>query len=136
MFEGVTAEELVGKAVKLLEVGRYQEAFEAFTTVLISDKKHLAATLGMSKVYQQLGELDKAGEWYGKFVAMFKEDTVRYTFLGEVCYLFSEYDKALEHFERAVVCGPTYTIAWNGMGHTYWAMGELQLALESYEMNY
>jgi len=135
--EKIKAEEHVKRGDKHLQNKEYLSAEFEYGTALRYDKKNLKAHHGLSKVYLETGEIDKAKEYLHKIGEL--DDL----FAKENKHIFNEvainlrkqkmYDEAIKNYKKAIIVDPEDEVLYYNMARAYYEKGELENALKYFK---
>ncbi|MCX8067152.1 MAG: tetratricopeptide repeat protein, partial [Anaerolineae bacterium] len=88
------------------DLGRHEEAIEAYRQAIELDPKLAAPWNNMGYVYSRLGRYEEAAEAYRRAIELDPKDAYPWNGLGNVYALRGEWEQALEAFRRAVELEP------------------------------
>ncbi len=110
---------LTNDGIGLLELGRKEEAREAFRSALNLDPNNAAALGNLGIVEMQLGDDETALVHAQATVRAAPEEAVHHYNLGSLLALKKRYEEALPSLRRAIEIDPDYAYAYNELGNVY-----------------
>jgi len=113
------ATRLANDGIGFLELGRKEEAREAFASALAVDPDNAAALGNLSVVEMQLGDDEAALIHAYEAVRAAPEEAVHHYNLGYLLALRRRYEEALPSLRRAIEIDPGYVYAYNELGNVY-----------------
>ena len=125
---------LANDGIGLLELGRKEEAREAFLSALSIDPDNAAALGNLATVEMQLGDDEAALVHAQAAVRAAPEEAVYHYNLGNLLALKNRYEEALSSLRRAIEIDPSYANAYNELGNIFLALSrpaEARKALET-----
>jgi tetratricopeptide (TPR) repeat protein len=114
---GVTR--LINDGIGFVDLGRREEAREAFRSALEIDAGNAAALGNLFVVEMQLGDDEAALLHAQAAVKAAPEEAVHHYNLGNLLALKKRYEEALPSLRRAVEIDPDYAYAYNELGNVY-----------------
>ncbi len=129
---GSEAYGVIGDA--LLELGRYEEAFDAFQT-MVDTRPDLSSYARVSYARELLGDVDGAVEAMRQAfdAAGMASDAAWAAYqLGELSWSTGEVRTAAGWYARGFDLDPTFAPNLAGLGKVAWARGNTELAIERY----
>ena len=122
------------------EAGLYDDAIEAYTSVIAIDPNGAAAYNNRGVAYANKGQHDRAIEDYNKAIALNPNGADAYNNRG-VAYAFQEqwayleratYERAIADYNKAIALNPNYAAAYINRGSAYGFKGQHDRAIEDY----
>jgi tetratricopeptide (TPR) repeat protein len=110
---------LTNDGIGLLELGRQEEAREAFRSALDIDPDNAGALGNLAIVETQLGDDEAALVHVQAAVRAAPEEAVHHYNLGRLLALRKRYEEALSSLKRAIEIDPDYSYAYNELGNVY-----------------
>ncbi len=129
---GSEAYGVIGDA--LLELGRYEEAFDAFQT-MVDTRPDLSSYARVAYARELLGDVDGAVEAMRQAfdAAGMAPDAAWAAYqLGELAWSAGEVRTAADWYARGYDLDPTFAPNLAGLGKVAWARGNIDLAIERY----
>lgn len=115
------------------EEGRFAEAQEAYSEVLIADPGHAEAWRLMSMLAEKFGRSDLALDWIGKALAL-EPDNVQYLFAeGVILQGVGRVAEAEERYHQAIGLNPDLPDGHNNLGVLMRDQGRKAEALAAYQ---
>lgn len=111
--------------------GDYVTAELAFFEVLMASPDEAAAHFYLGRIFQERGQLERAGEQYE--AAAGSDYRESYFFLGLVYFQQRRFDDSVAAYEKYLAAYGDDATAWYNLGVTYDAAGRGDKAEESYE---
>ena len=81
--------------------GRYETAIGHYRKALQADKSYFWATYNLGLAYQQLGQLDEAGQWYGRALTQSPDHPEVLCNLGWLAWRAGKFQDAADRFQDA-----------------------------------
>lgn len=129
--DGQDQSALIGKAERLTDIGRYEEALAAMEVL-----KKMAP--GKWWVYAQRGrtlsfakKLNEALEDFNRAAKMNPKSGALYSWRGEALRNLGRYGEAEKDFQKAVELDPEYSFSWECLGRLKLMQGRLKEAYEA-----
>jgi hypothetical protein len=82
--------------------------------------------------YYDLGEYQKAIEYYSEAIRLNPEYVVAYNNRGSAYYFLGQYERAIEDFDEAIRLNPEYVVAYINRGMAYYNLDQYLLAMVNY----
>jgi peptidoglycan/xylan/chitin deacetylase (PgdA/CDA1 family)/uncharacterized caspase-like protein len=101
----------VQRAMSLYREKRYQEAADAFESVLKIHPGHVMATNNLGFVYFKLGRLDDAVTWYEKAIALDPKRAIAYANLGDALVQLNRPADAKRAYQKFLELQPRSKLA-------------------------
>ena len=112
------------KISMLCEIGRGQEAIDAFLPAVESGSGILDEWICLIHAYDRNGQSQKAWEWTQKAEQKFPESAMLHIYSGDLCKALERYEDAFAHWQRAKEMEPTWMDSWYAMGFCYEELGD------------
>lgn len=112
------------KISMLCEIGRGQEAIDAFLPAVESGSGILDEWICLIHAYDRNGQSQKAWEWTQKAAQKFPESAMLHIYSGDLCKALERYEDAFAHWQRAKEMEPTWMDSWYAMGFCYEELGD------------
>ena len=131
----IKAEEHVKRGEKHLQNKEYNSAEFEYGTALRYDEENLKAHHGMSKIYIETGQTDKAKEHLkkmGEIEALY--DPVNKHIFNECAIDLRKqkmYNEAINNYKKAIEIDPNDEVLYYNMARAYFEKGEMENAMES-----
>lgn len=81
--------------------GRYETAIGHYRKALTADKSYFWATYNLGLAYQQLGQFDEAGQWYGRALQQSPDHPEVLCNLGWLAWRAGKFQEAADRFQDA-----------------------------------
>jgi tetratricopeptide (TPR) repeat protein len=124
---------LTNDAIGFLELGRKEEAREAFRSALDIDPDNAAALGNLAIVEIQLGDDEAALVHAQASVRAAPEEAVHHYNLGNLLALKGRYEESLSSLRRAIEINPNYAYAYNELGNVYLELNHPAEARKAFE---
>jgi tetratricopeptide (TPR) repeat protein len=125
--------EMVNKGYSLTELGRYQDALEAYNQAIESEPDYAWAWGRKGRTLRLLERYDEALDCYTKALELNPKDAWSWNGKGIVLDRLRRLDDALQHFEQATKVEPSYVWYWYNRGDTLKEMNRYEDALKMIE---
>jgi len=112
------------RATLLAEMGRSQEARNAYIDVLARDPAHRLALNNLGTLLYATGYRTAARTAYGEAVARHPDDPMGHVNLGNILHEIGEYLAARQHFEAALRSDPNHAVAHQGLAYVLDELGD------------
>jgi len=130
---GLQCQILNNTGIALSNLGRYDEAIEAYQQAISVDPKFPISYYGLGNALSALGRYDEAIEAYQQAIGVDPKDAFPCNGLGNVLSDLSRYDEAIEAYQQAIKIDPSYADPCNGLGNALCALGRYGEAIEAYQ---
>jgi tetratricopeptide (TPR) repeat protein len=124
---------LTNNGIGLLELGRKEEAREAFHSALDIDPDSAAALGNLATVEMQLGDDEAALVHAQAAVRAAPGEAVYHYNLGNLLARKQRYEEALASLRRAIEIAPDYAYAYNELGNVYLELDRPAEARKAFE---
>jgi tetratricopeptide (TPR) repeat protein len=124
---------LTNDGIGLLELGRKEEAREAFRSALVADPDNAAALGNLAAVEVQLGDDEAALVHAQEAARAAPQEAVHHYNLGNLLALKKRYEEALPSLRRAIEIDPDYAHAYNELGNVYLELDRPAEARKAFE---
>jgi protein O-GlcNAc transferase len=143
-----TAEQLIGKAVKLnpkyadarcnlglvlQKLGRYDEALASYDKAVAIEPRYAEAHYNRGIVLKDLGRFEEAIECYDKAVAIKPDYVEAHINRGSALHELKQFDDALASFDKVLAIKPNYAEAYYNRGNALRELRRHEDALASYD---
>ena len=115
---------------------RYQDAIDAYQTVLTLNPPHSAALNTynyLGKAFIESGQFEHAIQAYQQVIELKEDEAFGYYNLGNALAKNTKYDEAIEAYKKAIELKPDYHEAYSNLGNILKEKGERAEAIEAYE---
>ncbi|MCI0566202.1 tetratricopeptide repeat protein, partial [bacterium] len=116
----------------LSDLGRNEEAIEAYRQAVALDPKDAYPYNGLGSALSDLGRNEEAIEAYWQAVAIDPKDAYSWNGLGNALHALGRNEEAIETYRQAVAIDPKDAYSWNGLGNALHALGRNEEAIEAY----
>jgi tetratricopeptide (TPR) repeat protein len=116
----------------LSDLGREQEAVEAYREAINIDPQYAYAYNGLGNVLIDLGENEEAEKAFRTTIRIDPQYAYAYNGLGNVLIDLGRSQEAVEAYRQATKIDPQYAYAYNGLGNVLIDLGRSQEAVEAY----
>ena len=133
--QGLTASELIDKALALLENGKYTDpdmALEYLNKAISLDSNYAVAYNNRGNTWAVKGNYDRAISDYNKAIELNPRDAKAYYNRGIAWYKKGNYDQAISDFNKAIELNPRYAEVYNNRGSTWYVKGNYDWAISDY----
>jgi tetratricopeptide (TPR) repeat protein len=110
--------------------GRYDEAIEAFETILLDNPDAAPAYVGLGNVHARKGDYKEALAYYEGALHLKKDLVPALLMSGNVYMRQGDFARAIEMYKKALAVNPGLDRARLGMGGAYAKMGMFDKAIE------
>jgi len=117
----------------LTNLGRNEEALEAYKQAIIVDSKEAAPYNGLGNVLSDLGRNEEALEAYKQAISVDQKWGFPYNGLGNVLTNLGRNEEALEAYKQAIIVDSKEAAPYNGLGNVLTNLGRNEEALEAFE---
>lgn len=124
---------LTNDGIGFQELGRQEEAQEAFRSALEIDPANAAALGNLAIVEMQLGEDEAALAHLQSAARAAPEQAIYHYNLGNLLALRKRHEEALQSLRRAIEIDPNYTYAYNELGNLYLELDHPTEARKAFE---
>jgi lipoprotein NlpI len=131
--KGVKAEEWLERGFELGNLGRHQDALDAFGNALLINPNYVIAWYYTGLALHNLGREYQALEVYEKLLSIDPNFIMAWYNKGIALYDFGRYQDALEAYETTLALNPTFANAWCNKGSTLFALGRDRESLDAFE---
>ncbi len=131
-MNNLPAEEWVKKGIELGELGRLEEALEAYNKATELDPQLAEAWYNKGVALDELGRLEEALEAYNKATEIDPQLAKAWYNKGVALYKLGRLEEELEAFTKAIEIDPHYARAWYNKGVTLGQLGRREEELEAY----
>lgn len=121
-----------GKGNALADLGRLDEALEAYETCSRLDPSYAHPWNGKGNVLADLCQLDEALEAYDRCSRLDPKMAAPWTGKGSVFLQLGKTDLAIEAYEKSIRLDPGRSNPWNCMAVALWKLGKIKEASELY----
>ena len=99
------------------------QALKSYQHIVDLDPNNLEGLRGLGNVYYDTHERSKAGEYYGKYLAIKPDDPEVRTDLGTMYYENGQAPEAIAEYKRVIAANPSFFQAYFNLGIVYDAQG-------------
>jgi pentatricopeptide repeat protein len=110
----------------------YPQAIAEFRTAMSLEPYYVYPVAGLARSYAEMGELDKAIEYYKRAIALRPEEMEWYFLIGFSYYAAGRLDEAIAAWQEAARLEPDYPQPHFQLGIAYEDQGQYQRAIEEY----
>jgi tetratricopeptide (TPR) repeat protein len=114
-----------------LKKGLGAEALNEFNTILVKDKRNVAALQGKATALVQLNRLSEAEQVLRETIAIDEKAWQAYLLLGSVYDRQKQYEDAVVAYRKAVTVNPKSASAYNNLGVSLFLMRKYQESAEA-----
>ena len=114
------------------DLGRYDEAVEAYKKAVELDPDDAYPWNGLGEVYRHLGRYDEAIKAYQKAIELDANYAYPWNNLGNVHAALGRYDEAIKAYQKAIELDANYAYPSNNLGNIYAALGRYDEAIKAY----
>jgi len=122
-----------GKAVSLLNEGKYEEAIEKFTEAITEDPENPVFYYYRGAAFEKTGDLDKSMEDYQKSVELKPDFILPTANIGKIYAKKREFEKAIEFYKEAAELGDKDATNYYNCGVCLMNLGKNEQAKEVLE---
>ena len=115
------------------QTGRYQEAVEAFLSVLSQQPNNADAVLGLAETYKASGDFKNAEGSYKHAIALQPNYWGGYNKLGAFYYMQGRYEDAIQQFQTVVKLVPDSDRGYNNLGGILQRLGRYDEAVRVFQ---
>jgi tetratricopeptide (TPR) repeat protein len=115
------------------ELGRYQDAVEAFKQAIRIKPDYAEAHCNLGVAYGKLGRWQEAIEAFSQAIKIKTDYAEAHYNLGVAYGKLGRYQEAVEAYKQAIRIKPDYAEAYYNLGVAYGELGRYQEAVESYK---
>ncbi len=112
------------RALLLGELGRIEEAKQAYLELLVLSPSHFGALNNLGAILYSRGFRTAARTCYAEAAARHPENPVGHVNLANALVEDGNLVPAREHFEKALSLAPDHADAHRGLGNLFWALGD------------
>lgn len=105
------------------DFGRYEEAVENFNNVLASDPTNADAYRELARVYESLGEIEKAESTTRRSIQLKPDYWAGHNMLGTIYLENNQYENAIEKFKKVIELTPDNYTGYMNLGSAYLYLG-------------
>jgi tetratricopeptide (TPR) repeat protein len=116
----------------LSNLGRAEEAIEAYRQAVAVDPKYASPYNGLGNALRSLGRAEEAIEAYRQAIAVDPKYAYPYNGLGNALSDLGRKEEAIEAYRQAVAVDPNYTYPYYGLGIALSNLGRTEEAIEAY----
>lgn len=130
---GLSAEQWAAKGASLAQLGKHEEAIEAFDRAIQLDQELAQAWTGKAEALRVLGRPREALMCCNRALSRDPHSIGAYNTRG-LCYAaLNEHDRALDDFDRAITLDPNQREVWHNRGLSLEAKGDYEAAIECFD---
>jgi tetratricopeptide (TPR) repeat protein len=115
------------------ELGRWQEATEAFKQAIRIKPDYADAHNNLGAAYSKLGRWQEAVDEYKQAIKIKTDYAEAHYNLGTTYSKLGRYQEAIDEYKQTIRIKPDYADAHNNLGIVYGELGRYQEAVESYK---
>lgn len=123
---------LLGEANDLAKAGQYPEALAIYDQLLTEQPDLYQINLNIASVHREMGDLDKAVEYYGKVLEFEPLHTGALVSTGDVLVTQGKLEEAVVYFEKAIGQTDDHIIPFN-VAEIYFNEGKAAEAIAFYQ---
>ncbi len=123
----------VAAAEELYEAGNYQEALDAFSTILEQKPEVNAIRVRIGECHLQLGNSDEAKALGEQVLSADPNNAAALTLMGNIAYKQSDWESAEKYYSRIVELAPGDAGVWANLGEITMNLRKYDKAQEAYE---
>jgi serine/threonine protein kinase len=128
-----TKEEWYNEGLALYNVGKYQEAIEAYNHAIEFDARYAFAYNNRGLAYRNLKKYAKAMVDYNRAIELDARYADAYYNRGVTYYDLMEFTRAIEDFSRAIDLAPRAANTYGGRGLAYYILDDYQDAIQDFD---
>ena len=132
IYEDPILVSLLGKADRLRQEGRYQEAISTYDQAIVLNAKVPEAHWGRCYSLNKLSQPEAAFDACAQALKLNPKYPEAFSSQGYALHQQEKYEAALEHFDHALKLKPKFAEAWTNKGVTLQALGYRTEALNAF----
>lgn len=117
----------------LINLGRKEEAIEAYRQAIAIDPKFAYPYHGLGTALSSLGRKEGAIEAYRQAIAVDPKFSYPYNDLGGVLLNIGRNEEAIEAYRQAIAIDPKFSYSYYGLGSALFNLGRKEEAIETYQ---
>jgi tetratricopeptide (TPR) repeat protein len=140
VLENGSAEVWFNKGIALNDLGKYDDAMQAFDKAIELDPKFALPWNNKGLILDNQGKLDEAIKAYDEATSLDPNFALAWNNKGNVLKAQGKYDEAIEAYGEAIRSDPNFAWAWNGKGLALYNkglafnnQGKLDEAIKAYD---
>lgn len=119
--------------IALSELGRNEEAIEAYRQIIALDPKNPDSYKGLGRAYYNLHAYTQAIEIYRQSIALDDKDAGTFFYLGNSFFNLERYDEAIEAYRKVIALKPKNPYNYQVLGKAFMASKRNEEALDVYQ---
>ena len=128
----VTAKVWYDKGYTLYNMGKYEEAIQAYDKAIEIDPRYADAWNNKGAVLENMGKYDEAIQACDKAIEINPQFADAWNNKGFALENMGRYDEAMQAYDKVIEIDPQFAYAWNNKGTVFYNFGKYDEAVQAY----